>query len=178
MQAALKQPRIAHLIAEIIILIMLVLWVSSKYKRMNSHMENLLQRIEEQEERIQKLEQSLIDVQLGMKKFHQRPIPSHQPVPVPTHSKPAQPAQQAQPPTPHPAHPAQPTQPAQPPVSKKPVTVTVIEVEPEPEVRLSKELELDEELKEELEELGVDVESGEEIDTDTLPHAPRRTFLL
>lgn len=51
-----KNPQTIHIISEVVVLIALVIWVSSYKKKINSQVDKLHLRLEEQEEKIQKLE--------------------------------------------------------------------------------------------------------------------------
>lgn len=51
-----KNPQTIHIVSEVVVLIALVIWVSSYKKKINCQIDKLHLRLEEQEEKIQKLE--------------------------------------------------------------------------------------------------------------------------
>jgi hypothetical protein len=57
--STIKNPLIVHIITEIIVLVGVVFWFSSKQKRLQLQIEKLLLRIEDQEDKIFKLENAL-----------------------------------------------------------------------------------------------------------------------
>jgi len=57
--AFLENKQLVHIVAEVVVLVGVVFYFSSKNKKLSSHIEELAQRIEEQEDRIQKLETTL-----------------------------------------------------------------------------------------------------------------------
>lgn len=59
----LRNPLYMHILSEILVLSCLVVWISGYRKRTTSQIEKLLLRIEEQDEKIQKLEQMFIQQQ-------------------------------------------------------------------------------------------------------------------
>ena len=56
---SLRNPLTLHILSEILVVTCLVMWMSGYRKRTTNQLEKLLLRIEEQDEKIQKLEQSL-----------------------------------------------------------------------------------------------------------------------
>jgi hypothetical protein len=71
----LQNPVYLHILSEILILCSLVVWMSSYRKRTTSQIEKLLLRIEEQDEKIQKLEQQFLQQQ-QLSSFLTMPIPT------------------------------------------------------------------------------------------------------
>lgn len=55
----LKNPQFIHIISEVVVLIGIILWVSSQNRSLSKKMENLLQRCEEQELQLQKMNEQI-----------------------------------------------------------------------------------------------------------------------
>ena len=81
-----KNPQMIHIASEIVVLMAIMMWFTSGKKQMLSQMEKLLLRIEEQEERIQKLErqQFVYQPQIHQQQVHYTPTT---PTPKPIRSK-------------------------------------------------------------------------------------------
>ena len=69
---SIDKSTMIHIAGEAIVTLGLVFYFSNKNKRLSSHIEELAQRIEEQEDQIQKLENNLAQVNIVLTKLSQR----------------------------------------------------------------------------------------------------------
>jgi hypothetical protein len=72
MQKILNNKQIIHLVTEVVVLIGIIFYFSSKNRKLLSHIEDLSQRLEEQEDIIQKHDQIIKRLAEGMSQIAQR----------------------------------------------------------------------------------------------------------
>lgn len=123
----LRNPVHLHIFSELVVLTSMIIWMSSYRKRTTSQIEKLLLRIEEQDEKIQRLEQQFLESQQQQRLSHLASsfLPVATPAPVPPRSKPAQAAASKKTPLPVPVVPPTPVPvPISPPVVESKVAET------------------------------------------------------
>lgn len=60
----LKNPQTIHVISEVVVMIGVIVWVTSQNRRLSQKLENLLHRCEEQELELQKLTQTVAQLEV------------------------------------------------------------------------------------------------------------------
>ncbi len=82
--STIKNPLIVHIITEIIVLVGVVFWFSSKQKRLQLQIEKLLLRIEDQEDKIFRLENAFEQLYKNMQMVAPTPVSSPAQMVAPT----------------------------------------------------------------------------------------------